>query len=46
MRGGTIRNKAEIELSERWRVEPYLARRNDSRSSSGKVGRVSLALKH
>jgi hypothetical protein len=37
---------AEIELSKHWRVEPYLARQNDSRSSSGNVDRMGLVLKY
>jgi Protein of unknown function (DUF2490) len=36
----------EIELSKRWRVEPYLARQNDSRSASGNVDRAGLVLKY
>jgi hypothetical protein len=35
----------EIELSKRWRIEPYVARQNDSRSSSGNVNRFGLVLK-
>jgi len=37
---------AEIELSKHWRIEPYLARQNDSRSASGNVDRVGLVLKY
>ena len=37
---------AEIELSKHWRIEPYLARQNDSRSSSGNVDRVGFVLKY
>jgi len=37
---------AEIELSKRWRAEPYLARQNDSRSTSGNVDRAGLVLKY
>jgi len=36
----------EVELSRRWRIEPYLARQNDSRSASGNVDRAGLALKY
>jgi hypothetical protein len=35
----------EIELNKRWRIEPYIARQNDSRSASGNVNRVGLVLK-
>ena len=37
---------AEIELSKRWRVEPYVARQNDNSSSSSNVDRVGLVLKY
>jgi len=37
---------AEIELAKRWRIEPYLARQNDSRSTSGNVDRAGLVLKY
>jgi len=37
---------AEIELAKRWRVEPYIARQNDSRSASGNVDRAGLVLKY
>jgi hypothetical protein len=37
---------AEIELTKHWRIEPYLARQNDSRSSSGNADRVGLVLKY
>jgi hypothetical protein len=36
----------EVELSKTWRIEPYLARQNDSRSASGNVDRFGLVLKH
>ena len=36
----------EIELAKRWCIEPYLARQNDSVSSSGNVNRVTLVLKY
>lgn len=36
---------AEIGLSKRWRIEPYLARQNDRRSASGNVDQVGLILK-
>jgi hypothetical protein len=35
----------EIELNKRWRIEPYFARQNDSRSGSGNVNRIGLVLK-
>jgi hypothetical protein len=35
----------EIELNKHWRIEPYFARQNDSRSASGNVNRVGLVLK-
>jgi hypothetical protein len=35
----------EIELSKRWRIEPYVARQNDSRSASGNLNRIGLVLK-
>jgi hypothetical protein len=35
----------EIELNKHWRIEPYLARQNDSRSASGNVNRFGLVLK-
>jgi hypothetical protein len=35
----------EIELTKRWRIEPYVARQNDSRSASGNVNRLGLVLK-
>lgn len=35
----------EIELTKHWRIEPYFARQNDSRSASGNVNRVGLVLK-
>lgn len=35
----------EIELTEHWRIEPYFARQNDSRSASGNVNRLGLVLK-
>jgi uncharacterized protein DUF2490 len=35
----------EIELNKHWRIEPYIARQNDSRSASGNVNRVGLVLK-
>jgi hypothetical protein len=37
---------AEIEIAKRWRIEPYLARQNDSRSTSGNVDRAGLVLKY
>ena len=37
---------AEIELSRRWRIEPYIARQNDESSTSGNVDRVGLVLKY
>jgi len=37
---------AEIELAKHWRIEPYLARQNDSRSTSGNVDRVGFVLKY
>lgn len=36
----------EIELSKRWRIEPYLASQNDSQSSSANIGRFGVALKY
>ena len=35
----------EIELTKHWRIEPYVARQNDSRSASGNVNRIGLVLK-
>lgn len=35
----------EIELTKHWRIEPYVARQNDSRSASGNVNRFGLVLK-
>jgi hypothetical protein len=35
----------EIELTKHWRIEPYFARQNDSRSASGNVNRIGLVLK-
>jgi Protein of unknown function (DUF2490) len=35
----------EIELTKHWRIEPYFARQNDSRSASGNVNRFGLVLK-
>jgi hypothetical protein len=35
----------EIELTKRWRIEPYVARQNDSRSASGNVNRSGLVVK-
>lgn len=35
----------EIELNKHWRLEPYLARQNDSRSASGNLNRIGLVLK-
>ena len=35
----------EIELNKHWRIEPYIARQNDSRSASGNVNRFGLVLK-
>ncbi len=37
---------AEIELSKAWRIEPYYARQNDSRSSPAHVDRLGLVLKY
>jgi Protein of unknown function (DUF2490) len=36
---------AEVGLSKHWRIEPYLARQNDSRSVSGNVDQVGLIIK-
>jgi hypothetical protein len=36
----------EIELTKRWRIEPYVARQNDSRSASGNVNRSGLVVKY
>lgn len=36
----------EIELTKRWRIEPYVARQNDSRSDSGNVNRSGLVVKY
>lgn len=35
----------EIELNKHWRIEPYFARQNDSRSASGNANRLGLVLK-
>lgn len=35
----------EVELSKTWRIEPYVARQNDSRSASANVDRFGLVLK-
>ena len=35
----------EIELTKHWRIEPYIARQNDSRSTSGNANRIGLVLK-
>ena len=35
----------EIELTKHWRIEPYVARQNDSRSASGNANRFGLVLK-
>lgn len=35
----------EIELNKHWRIEPYVARQNDSRSASGNANRLGLVLK-
>jgi hypothetical protein len=35
----------EIELTKHWRIEPYFARQNDSRSASGNANRFGLVLK-
>ena len=35
----------EIELSERWRIEPYYARQEDQRSSPAHLDRIGLVLK-
>ena len=35
----------EIELTKHWRIEPYFARQNDSRSASGNANRIGLVLK-
>jgi hypothetical protein len=35
----------EIELNKHWRIEPYVARQNDSRSPSGNLNRIGLVLK-
>jgi hypothetical protein len=37
---------AEVELAKHWRIEPYLARQNDSRSTTGNVDRMGLVLKY
>jgi hypothetical protein len=37
---------AEIEISKHWRIEPYFSRQNDSRSDSGNVDTLGLALKY
>jgi len=37
---------AEIELSNRWRIEPYYARQNDTRSSPAQIDRIGLVLKY
>ena len=37
---------AEVELTKQWRLEPYYARQNDSRSSPASVNRVGLVLKY
>lgn len=37
---------AEVELSKRWRIEPYAARQNDTRSSPAHVNRFGLVLKY
>ena len=36
----------EIEITKRWRLEPYGARQNDSRSDSGNVNRFGLVVKY
>lgn len=36
----------EVELSKTWRIEPYVARQNDSRSASANVDRFGLVLKY
>jgi hypothetical protein len=36
---------AEIELSKAWRIEPYVARQNDSRSAAANVDRFGLVFK-
>jgi hypothetical protein len=35
----------EIERTKHWRIEPYFARQDDSRSASGNVNRLGLVLK-
>jgi hypothetical protein len=37
---------AEVELDKQWRIEPYYARQNDTRSSTAHVDRVGLVLKY
>ena len=37
---------AEIELTKQWRIEPYYARQNDTRSATAHVDRIGLALKY
>ena len=37
---------AEIALDDRWRIEPYLARQNDTRSQPEHVNALGLALKY
>lgn len=36
----------EIEISKHWRIEPYVYRQNDSRSPSGNLDTLGLALKY
>jgi len=37
---------AEIAIDDRWRIEPYFARRNDQRSEPAHVNAIGLALKY
>ncbi len=37
---------AEVALTKRWRIEPYYARQNDSRSSIERVDRLGFVLKY
>lgn len=37
---------AEVEISKRWRIEPYVSHQNDSRSTSGNLDTLGLVLKY
>lgn len=37
---------AEIAIDDRWRIEPYFARRNDQRSEPAHINAIGLALKY